>query len=72
VKSIVPAAALLALAAIGAWLGWQYHERRWLESPIEGLVAPILFEVPRWRRRGTSSAPAAGSGSRIERASRGG
>jgi UPF0755 protein len=47
VKSIVPAAALLALAAIGAWLGWQYHERRWLESPIEGLVAPILFEVPR-------------------------
>ena len=46
-KRALQAAALLALIAIAVFLAWNYYDRRWLESPIEGLVAPAVFEVPR-------------------------
>ena len=46
-KRALQAAAVLALVAIAAFLAWNYYDRRWLRSPIEGLVAPSVFEVPR-------------------------
>ena len=46
-KRALQAAALLALVAIAVFLAWNYYDRRWLQSPIEGLVAPAIFEVPR-------------------------
>ncbi|HKX98302.1 MAG TPA: endolytic transglycosylase MltG [Steroidobacteraceae bacterium] len=46
-KRALQAAALLALVAIAVFLAWNYYDRRWLQSPIEGLVAPAVFEVPR-------------------------
>ena len=46
-KRALQAAALLALVAIAVFLAWNHYDRRWLQSPIEGLVAPAIFEVPR-------------------------
>ena len=46
-KRALQAAALLALVALAAFLAWNDYERRWLQSPIEGLAVPTAFEVPR-------------------------
>ena len=46
-KRTLQAAALLALVAVAVFLAWNYYDRRWLQSPIEGLVVPAVFEVPR-------------------------
>ncbi|HEU4516223.1 MAG TPA: endolytic transglycosylase MltG, partial [Steroidobacteraceae bacterium] len=46
-KRALQAAALLALTGIAVFLAWNHYDRKWLQSPIEGLVAPIVFEVPR-------------------------
>ena len=46
-KRALQMVALVALVAIAAFLAWNYYDRRWLRSPIEGLVAPAVFEVPR-------------------------
>ncbi|HET8691581.1 MAG TPA: endolytic transglycosylase MltG [Steroidobacteraceae bacterium] len=46
-KRLLPAVAILALVAIAAWLGWHQYERHWLQSPIAGLTAPAVFEVPK-------------------------
>ena len=46
-KRALQMVALVALVAIAAFLAWNYYDRRWLQSPIEGLVAPAVFEVPR-------------------------
>jgi UPF0755 protein len=44
-RSLV-ALAILALAAVGAWLGWRHYERQWLNAPIAALTEPVTFEVP--------------------------
>jgi UPF0755 protein len=46
-KRASQAAALLALFGIAVFLAWNHYERRWLQSPISGLVAPVEFDVPR-------------------------
>ena len=46
-KRVLQAAALLALVGIAVYLAWNYYDRRWLQSPIAGLDAPEVFDVPR-------------------------
>jgi UPF0755 protein len=46
VKRLAACAALLALAAAGAWFGWREHERSWLHEPIAALTQAVVFEVP--------------------------
>jgi UPF0755 protein len=38
--------ALLAFAAIAAWIGSRLYERHWLNEPIAALTKPVTFEVP--------------------------
>jgi UPF0755 protein len=46
VKRLAAFAALLVLAAAGAWFGWRAHERSWLDEPIAALAQAVVFEVP--------------------------
>ena len=40
-------AVVLALVGVVVFLAWSHYDRRWLQSPMPGLVAPVEFEVPR-------------------------
>jgi UPF0755 protein len=40
------AVALIAFAALAAWLGWRQYERHWLHAPLAAITAPRTFEVP--------------------------
>jgi UPF0755 protein len=46
-RRLLQAVGLFALLGVAAFLAWNYYDRRWLESPIAGLVEPVTFEVPR-------------------------